>query len=200
MGRGAAETDMWGQLVIDSILRPRAAARRVLGLELAPDALFQAAAAITCIGIVLGYLAMRMSGGAVDPVSAAVLQAPLLGATLQFGMMAVIAFLTFRIGRVFGGRGDFWGAAAVVVWLNAVTLAIQVVQLAALATVPPLAGLIAIATLFWLLWAFSNFVAELHGFASPVMVLGVVVLTVIVLVFALTLVAAMLGLTPQAPA
>lgn len=187
---------MWGQLAIDSLIRPRAAARRVLALPVAPLTLVETAAAITALGLVLGFVAMRMSG-AVDPVSAAVLRAPLLGAVAQFGMMALVAFLTFRIGRAFGGRGGFWGAALVVVWLNAVTLGIQVVQIAALAVVPPLAGVIAIATLFWLLWAFANFVAELHDFGSPLMVLGVTVLTAIVLIFGVTLLAAILGFSPQ---
>ncbi len=195
--RGAPESDMWPQLVIDSLVRPRAAARRVLAISVDPFVLLQAAVAITCVGILLGYLAMRMSGGAVDAVSAAVLAAPLMGALVQFGMMALIAFLAFRVGRLFGGRGDFWSAATVVVWLNAMTLAIQVLQLVALALAPPLAGIIAIATLFWLFWAFASFVTELHDFRSPMMVLGVVVLTVIVIVFGLTLLAAILGFGPQ---
>jgi hypothetical protein len=199
MGRGAAETDMWGQLVIDSLTRPRAAARRLLSLDLEPAPLVQAAVAITCAGLVLGWVAMTLSGGAVDPVSAAVLQAPLLGALAQFAVMGLVILLTFRIGRMFGGRGGFWGAAAVVVWLNAVTLLIQVVQIVALAVAPPFAGLIAIATLVWLLWAYASFVTELHDFSSPLMVLGVAILTVIVLIFALTLLAAMLGLSPQVP-
>ena len=56
---------------------------------------------------------------------------------------------------------------------------IQVGQLVALALLPPLAALLAIVTIFWALWAYANFVAELHGFQNPVIVLGAVVLTVI---------------------
>ena len=187
---------MLRQLVIDSFKRPRPAARSVLAVDLAPVPLLQAAVAVTCIGLVLGYVAMWLSGGAIDPVSAAVLRMPLVGALAQFAMMALVAFLTFRIGRLFGGSGGLLGAAAVVIWLNAVTLGIQVLQIAALALVPPLAGLLALATLFWLLWAFANFVAELHGFGSPVMVLGVAVLSGIVLIFGVTLIAAILGIAP----
>lgn len=194
--RRAPGIHMLRQLVIDSLVRPRAAARGVLDLDIAAGPLAQAAVAVTCIGLVLGYAAMRIGGGAVDPVSAAVLQAPLLGALGQFAMMALIAFLTFRVGRLFGGAGGFWGAATVVIWLNAVTLGIQVLQIVVLAVAPPLAGLVAVATLFWLLWAYANFVAELHAFRSPVMVLGVAVLSGIALIFGLTLIAAILGIAP----
>ena len=84
-----------------------------------------------------------------------------------------------------------------VVWLNAMTLLIQIVQLVLLLVAPPLAGFLAIATLFWLMWAYANFVTELHGFASPVMVLGVTVLSVVVLMLGLTLIAAILGFSPS---
>lgn len=195
--RGAPEIQMLRQLVIDSFVAPRTAARAVLASGVPAGALLQAGVAVTCIGLVLGYLAMWLSGGAVDPVSAAVLRAPLIGALAQFAMMALVAWLTFRIGRLFGGAGGFWGAVTVVVWLNAVMLGIQVVQIGALALVPPLAGLIAVATLLWLLWAYANFVSELHGFASPVMVLGVALLSGVVLIFGVTLIAAILGIAPQ---
>ena len=49
---------MWGQLVIDSLMRPRAAARRLLALELAATQLLQAAVVVTCLGMVLGYVAI----------------------------------------------------------------------------------------------------------------------------------------------
>lgn len=188
---------MWGRLVIDSLVRPREAARDVLALRVDAGALAQAAAAVTCLGVLLGFAALQMTGGAVDPVSAAVLERPLAGAAGQLVVMGVLALLTFRVGRLFGGRGGLLGAAAVVVWLNAVTLVIQVAQLVALALIPPLGVLIALATLFWLLWAYANFVTELHGFESPVMVLGVVILTMIALVFGLSMLAAMLGVAPQ---
>jgi hypothetical protein len=196
-GRRAPEAEMWGQLVTDSLVRPRAAARRVLSLGLGFGELLQAAVLVTCAGMVLGYAALRMSGGAVDPVSAAVLGAPLIGAAAQLAVMAVIVFLTVRIGRLFGGGGDLGGALALVVWLNTMLVLIQAAQVVALAVVPPLAAILAVATLVWLIWAFANFVTELHGFQNPMLVLGGVVLAMIVLFFAIAIVLAMLGITPQ---
>jgi hypothetical protein len=193
---GRSEADMWGQLVIDSLVRPRTAAQRVLAFEIGWSPLAQIAVAIACIGMVLGYAAMAFSGGPVDPMSAAVLSRPLIGAATQLGVMALIVALTVRIGRAFGGVGGPWGATMLVVWLNAMTLLVQVVQLVLLVLAPPLAGILAIAMLVWLLWAYSNFAAELHGFASPVMVLGVSVLSLVALVLGLTLLAAILGLSP----
>lgn len=188
---------MWRRLVIDSLVRPREAARRVLAVHVEADVLAQAAAAVVCLEVLLGFLAVRMSGSAADATSTALLAQPLALAAGQLVMIGVLALLTFRVGRLFGGQGGFLGAAALVVWLNAVTLVIQAAQLAALAVIPPLGALITLATLFWLLWVYANFVAELHGFESPVMVLGVVILTMVALVFGLSLLVAMLGVVPQ---
>ena len=74
---------------------------------------------------------------------------------------------------------------------------IQAAQLVALALLPPLAAVLAIATILWALWAFANFVAELHGFRNPFIVLAVVVLTAIVLFFGTAMLFAILGITPQ---
>ena len=57
--------------------------------------------------------------------------------------------------------------------------------------------MLAIVTLVWLVWAFANFVTELHGFQNPMLVLGGVVLTMIVLFFTVAMLLAMLGITPQ---
>ena len=62
---------------------------------------------------------------------------------------------------------------------------------------PPVATILAIATIVWALWAFANFVAELHGFQNPFIVLGAVILTAIVLFFGTAMIFAILGITPQ---
>ena len=79
------------------------------------------------------------------------------------------------------------------VWLNAMMILVQLGQLAALLIVPPLAAVLAIATMLWAFWAFANFVAELHGFRNPSIVLGAVVLTTIVLFFGVAMLLAILG-------
>jgi hypothetical protein len=189
----------WRKLVKESLVRPRSAARDVIDLGLGRDLLIQAAAAITAIGVVLGFIAVRLSTGPVDAVSATILTNPLLGAALQFGIILVAGFLTYRIGAACGGTGDFDGALAVVVWLNAMMLVIQLVQLVVLLIVPPFAGLIAVATVVWALWAFANFVTELHGFENPYFVLGGVILSMIVLFVGIAMLLAILGITPQEP-
>ena len=74
---------------------------------------------------------------------------------------------------------------------------IQAGQLVALALVPPLAALLAVAAMVWALWAYANFIAELHGFQNPVIVLGAVVLPGLMLFFGTAMLLAILGFTPR---
>jgi hypothetical protein len=189
----------WRKLVSDSLVSPREAARTVIALGLSRDLLIQAAAAVTAVAVILSYLAVLVRPGQADQVSAAILANPLLGAAVQFGIILIVAFVTARVGAMFGGRGNLDGAFAVIVWLNAMLVLIQAVQLGALIVLPPLAALIALATVVWLLWALANFVTELHGFQNPLFVLAGVILTIIVLFFGLAMILAILGVTPQEP-
>jgi hypothetical protein len=193
----APGTEVWAQLIVDSLVRPREAAKRILAAAVPDAQLLQGAVAVACVGMVLGFLAFRMNPDAVDAVSAAIIGNPLVGALAQLAIMAVIVVLTVRIGRLFGGSGGLSGALALVVWLNAMMVLIQAVQIVALALVAPLAAVIALATVAWGLWAYANFVTELHGFQNPFIVMGAVVLTGIMLFFATAMLFAILGITPQ---
>ena len=188
---------MWKELVIESFRRPRAAAQRLLAAALPAGIVVEAALLVTSVGMVLGYLALVLSGGGLDLVSAAVLANPLLGAAVQLVAMAVAVLLTVRIGRLFGGQGGYAGASVLVIWLNAMLVLVQAAQVVALAVAPPIAAVLALAAMIWALWAYANFVAELHGFSSPVIVLGAVVLTGVMLFFGTAMLLAILGIAPR---
>ncbi|MFO1105873.1 MAG: YIP1 family protein [Amaricoccus sp.] len=190
-------TQMWLELARDSLVDPREAARRLLALRFGQSALLMAAVVVTCLGIILAYAAIQFDKPDVDAVSAELLGTPLLGALLELAVTLAVGYLTWRIGALFGGRGAFWDAILLVVWLNAMLLLLQTLQLVALATVPFLAGVVALLRIPWAFWAYANFVTELHGFDNRFMVLGSVVLTAIVLFIALAMLFAFLGLTPH---
>jgi hypothetical protein len=188
---------MWADLVRDTLVRPRSAARRVLGLNIGLATLLEAAVAISCLGMVLGYLAFSHSPGAVDALTAAVLGNPLVGAAVQLAAMALIVVLVVRVGRLFGGYGDVWGALMIVVWLNGIMVLLQALQLAAMVLFAPVAVLIALASFIWAVWAFASFVGELHGFSNTVAVLGGVLLTMTGVFLAVAILLAALGLSPE---
>lgn len=188
----------WQNLVADTLLRPRLAARAILALpQIGPGPLVQAAVAVTALGMVLGYLTLMSSTETVELVSTALFSAPLVGAVIELGAMGLLIGLIYRVGRLFGGTGEFLQAATLIIWLNAVLLILQALNLGLLAIWPPIAAMFAFAMIGWSFWAFVSFVTELHGFRNLLMVMGGVLLSMVVLFFAAGLIFAALGITPQ---
>lgn len=187
----------WPEIARDSLTRPREAARRLIALHVHPRDLVFVAMVISCAGILIAYATMRIGGGMIDPVSARLLSMPLLAAGMEFAVMLTIGWLTWKIGQLFGGKGTLQAAVTLVIWLNVMLLGIQALQFVALAVLPVLAAALALVGMIWALWAFANYVTELHGFDNPLMVMGGIVLTGIVLLITLGLLFALMGLTPR---
>lgn len=197
--RGAPGAEMWRQLVIDSLVRPRAAARQVMDAQVAQVHLLQGALLVACLGMVMNYFALRMIPVTVDPITAALLRNPIVGVAEELLLLFVTVVLTVRIGRLFRGTGGFWEAMALLVWLNAVAVLVEAAQLVLLAVLPSQATLVAVIAfgpLIWLAWVYANFVAELHGFQNPFFVLGVMMLTAMLLFIAVAMILTMLGFVP----
>jgi hypothetical protein len=126
---------------------------------------------------------------------------PLSLAALHLVMLFVSVHLLFRIGRFWHGRGSFADSLAVLIWFQIIMLAVQAVQLGLIALLPPFAPAAFYAGLVLFFWLMTNFVAELHGFASlSKTFFGILVaLAVLTLVFAFVL-ALLIAVTVGVPA
>ena len=94
------------------------------------------------------------------------MQSPLSLAVAHLVMLFVSAHLLFRLGRFRNGRGSFADSLTVLIWFQIIMLAVQAVQLALQVLLPPFALAAYFAGLVLFFWLLTNFVAELHGFAS----------------------------------
>ena len=121
---------------------------------------------VAVVSAVFASIQLGASPQALDPLSAFMLASPFRAAVVQCLFLALSVVLIHRVGRAFGGKGSFPDALLVVVWLQLLTLAIQVLQLAATLVAPPLAGIIGLGGFVLFLWLMTAFIAELHGFAS----------------------------------
>lgn len=184
----------WGNLVVDSLRRPRKAARQLLAFPVEDRSVIEGAVLVSAAGMVLGYAVLALIPEA-DVIGASVLHAPLVGALLQLAAIFVVILLVVRIGRLFGGQGEMRAAAKLIVWLDLVLVLLQAVQLALLMIFPAGAALVSLVAVAWMLWAFASFVTELHGFKNAAIVLGVSILAAIFLSFAVAMLLSLLGLS-----
>ncbi|MDH3263166.1 MAG: YIP1 family protein, partial [Paracoccaceae bacterium] len=138
----------------------------------------------------VGALASPASAGMFDLLRLS----PFLAGALQALFLFVMVHATHRIGAAFGGGGSFEDSLKLTVWLQAMLVGMQAVQLAAFLLVPALAALLGIAALAWFFWVLTHFVMVLHGFESRSKVFLGILVSFVALVFGLSLLLAMLGL------
>lgn len=154
-----------------SVEDPRAGARDLLALGVPLPARTGGLLLMAVVSALLTQLGFRLLPPAQDPFSVFLLASPLRTAVIQWLVLAASVLLIHRIGRAWGGVGSLADTLLVVVWLQVIMLAVQVVQLLALMIAAPLAGLVNLAATGLFFWLLCGFVAELHGFESRVKVL-----------------------------
>lgn len=175
-----------------TLTNPREGALRVKALDLPRGVLWQGFALVVVVSVLLtevGALASPASRGMFELLRLG----PFYAGAVQAFFLFVMVHAAHRIGVAFGGRGSFDDSLKLVVWLQAMLVALQAVQLVAFLLVPVLAALLGIAALAWFFWVLTHFVAVLHGFENRSKVLFGILAAFVLLVFGLSLLLTMLG-------
>lgn len=170
---------------------PRRGAAAVLAMKLPTPARW-VAFWLMVVGSALGvHLSFVLQPAELQEVVGHLMSSPFRTALMQGMVMLVSVIAMAQVGRWFGGRGRFDDALILAAWLQAILLALQVVQLVALLILPPLADLLGLVALFLMFWLLTEFVAELHGFRSAVLVFIGILVTAVVLLFGVAFVLAL---------
>jgi hypothetical protein len=183
---------MWREIIFDSLLRPRTAARRVIDARVPTPQLVEGAILVSCAGTLVIHLAAQKVPALAEGELAGLTGSPLLSTVLNVVQIAAMAVAATWVGRRFGGTGMLSGAVALVVWYNFVSMILVAVLLGAFLLAPPLALLLGLAFCIWLVWAPVAFIAELHGFASALVVLAGLLLTLLAFFFVMNVAATLL--------
>lgn len=183
------------RLARDTVTNPREGAITVLSFAPARQALWLMFALVVVASLMMGELMSLMMGLPSDgPLTGPMQQSPFMLGLIQAGLLFVSIHAIHRIGRFFGGTGSLEEAALLIIWLQFILLCVQVVQLAAIVILPPVAGLITILAIALFFWLLTNFIAVLHGFQSLGMVFITTLFAAFGLLVLLSLVLSMLGL------
>jgi hypothetical protein len=100
------------------------------------------------------------------------------------------------IGRLMGGQGELDGALRLFAWMQAILIALQVIQLFFVPVMAILAALVALVSIGLFIWLILNFVAELHKFDGIGQAVAVTILSFILTTFVLISLISTLGLLP----
>ncbi len=149
----------------DSVATPSEAAERLLAMRPRTRTIAEAAVLVSVLdSLLLGFLA---GGTFVFPLpSGGIALPPILHAALLLASLVLSASAIQVGGRLLGGQGRLPEALLVVVWLEVLAIAIELVLVVASVLLPPFAGLLGLAGLAVLLWSLVHFTRALHGFSG----------------------------------
>lgn len=165
---------------------PRAGARALIAMRLPMSVRWLAFGLVITGSSLLTVLAVRLSPAGNDPAVIEVLSQPIALAAMQGVVMLLFAVLMARVGQWAGGKGGFSNALLLLTWVQTILMLLQIAQLVLELVLPPAADLLGLMGLVLMLWLVTHFVAELHGFQSPVAVFFGVIGTLIAAGFALS--------------
>ena len=150
-----------------SLQSPRDAIRQVIDSEPPMTARWIALLLVAIASTFLTLLSFSLvPSDELPPALVRSMGSPLSLAVIHLVVLFVSVHLLFRIGRFRNGRGSFADCLTVLIWFQIIMLAVQAVQLALQVLLPPFAPAAYLAGLALFFWLLTNFVAELHGFAS----------------------------------
>jgi hypothetical protein len=147
----------------DSVATPAEAAERLMALRPTTRTVVEAAVLVSILdSLLLGFL----SGGEfVVPLPSGTVAVPPIAHTALLLASLVLSASAIQVGgRLLGGQGRLPEALLLVVWLEVLAIAIQLVLVILGVLLPPVAGVLGIAGLAVLVWCLVHFTRALHGF------------------------------------
>ena len=175
-----------------SIVDPAGISRLLLRQHLSRSVLWSLLALVSILSVLLIELGSLVSMGAV-----AVQLTPFMLTLVLASSLVVLIFAIHLTGSALGGTGRLDQAILLVAWWQGVGLIIQAAQTVAMLILPPLAGVVTLVGLAWLIFALLHFVNQLHGFDSLFKALGTVLLGIVGFSFGIAFFLTLLGVTVQ---
>ncbi len=167
------------RLTLDTPRDPKSVAEQLLGLGLLRPqiiSLFAVSVCLSVISLFVSNVSMNGDNPFVIVVGPGLVMGPLPVAIMIFVMTLVSAFASSRIGRMFGGQGDFNALLIVMSWLQWMQFVFQMLSTLLSFVSIALSGLISLVIFVLTLWIFVAMVDRAHGFESALKSIVTIVL------------------------
>ena len=157
------------RLTLDTPRDPKSVAEHLLGLGLLRPqiiSLFAVSVCLSVISLFVSNVSMNGDNPFVIIVGPGLVMGPLPVAIMIFVMTLVSALASSRIGRMFGGQGDFNALLIVMSWLQWMQFVFQMLSTLLSFVSIALSGLASLVIFVLTLWIFVAMVDRAHGFES----------------------------------
>ena len=167
------------RLTLDTPRDPKSVAEHLLGLGLLRPqiiSLFAISVCLSVISLFVSNVSMNGDNPFVIVVGPGLVMGPLPVAIMIFVMTLVSAFASSRIGRMFGGQGDFNALLIVMSWLQWMQFVFQMLSTLLSFVSIALSGLASLVIFVLTLWIFVAMVDRAHVFESALKSIVTIVL------------------------
>jgi len=167
------------RLTLDTPRDPKSVAENLLGLGLLRPqiiSLFAVSVCLSVISLFVSNVSMNGDNPFVIIVGPGLVMGPLPVAIMIFVMTLVSAVASSRIGRMFGGQGDFNALLIVMSWLQWMQFVFQMLSTLLSFVSIVLSGLASLVIFVLTLWIFVAMVDRAHGFESALKSIVTIVL------------------------
>jgi hypothetical protein len=167
------------RLTLDTPRDPKSVAEHLLGLGLLRPqiiSLFAVSVCLSVISLFASNVSMNGDNPFVIVVGPGLVMGPLPVAIMIFVMTLVSALASSRIGRMFGGNGDFNALLIVMSWLQWMQFLFQMLSTLLSFVSIALNGLASLVIFVLTLWIFVAMVDRAHGFESALKSIVTIVL------------------------
>ena len=167
------------RLTLDTPRDPKSVAEHLLGLGLLRPQIISLFAVSVCLSVIsffVSNVSMNGDNPFVIVVGPGLVMGPLPVAIMIFVMTLVSALASSRIGRMFGGQGDFNALLIVMSWLQWMQFVFQMLSTLLSFVSIALSGLASLVIFVLTLWIFVAMVDRAHGFESALKSIVTIVL------------------------
>ena len=182
----------WRALAVLTVKDPAEAARRILALNLPAEICWLGLA----LAVVLDTMLFSVSNMVLPQADSALyglIATPVSYGAVVGGGLVVTIIAIHRVGRVFGGQGEFSELLSLMVWLQLLSVAAQAAVFVLVLVVPLLAMILSFAATFLGIYIFLHFVDQAHRLASLWRAAGVLFAAVLVISLAFMILLSLIG-------
>lgn len=163
-----------------TLREPRAAAGRILGLDLPREWLWMALVLMGVLNGIVYSLFLQIGpppDPAMMPLIPTALRSPALFTMFLLGALALTVMALTWGGQVLGGRAQVTQVLALITWLQVLRLAVQLALLLLMLTLPVAGLALVVAASIWGLVILVAFVDYAHGFENNFKAVVVIILS-----------------------
>ncbi len=186
----------WMQAVWISLIEPAEIAAKVLTMRFSRDVMWTAMALIAVLNVLLLAVFQLLAPTGVLMQDQVVSLSPFSYVAIIGSFLALLAVMLVQAGRILGGTGTLDGALMLIIWFQAISLTLEIIQVGLLLISMHVASLFGMISLGAIIWVIVNFINVLHGFGNVGKTVFVIAMALIATGFGMLFVMALLGVSP----